>query len=315
MTKTGSAGSIRDSFEQKRLAFMTGQGFECEPQRIIGRTGRSTYVMTSGEGTPSRVLIHGGLSEGSVWGGLAGRLNGRIVVADRPGCGLSDPVDYRKVDTYRDAAAQWVGEVADGLGERQIDVVGNSMGGYFAIAFALANPERVRRLILAGGPAGLPIDVPLFIRLWGNPIAEKAIRRMKFKDVDSFRNTVYPTAAAHPERIPDELAEIEFAAGNLPGFSLTSYTMFRSITTLRGWRSDFLIGESLTRLDKPTLFVWGDADAAVPLAMGRSLTNRMSKADLRVIQEAGHLPWLDEPVQVAQVINEFLGRRPSPNPR
>jgi pimeloyl-ACP methyl ester carboxylesterase len=310
MTKTGSAGSVRDSFEQKRLAFMAGQGFECEPQRIIGRTGRSTYVMTSGEGTPSRVLIHGGLSEGSVWGGLAGRLNGRIVVADRPGCGLSDPVDYRKVDTYRDAAAQWVGEVADGLGERQIDVVGNSMGGYFAIAFALAHPDRVRRLVLAGGPAGLPIDVPLFIRLWGNPIAEKAIRRMKFKDVDSFRSTVYPTSAAHPERIPDELAEIEFAAGNLPDFSLTSYTMFRSITTLRGWRSGFLIDEFLARLDTPTLFVWGDADAAVPLGMGRSLANRMSNAKLRVIEEAGHVPWLDEPDRVALHINEFLDQHP-----
>jgi pimeloyl-ACP methyl ester carboxylesterase len=297
MTKTGSAGSIRDSFEQKRLAFMTGQGFECEPQRIIGRSGRSTYVMTSGEGTPSRVLIHGGLSEGSVWGGLAGRLNGRIVVADRPGCGLSDPVDYRQFDTYRDAAAEWVDEVADGLGERQVDVVGNSMGGYFAIAFALANPERVRRLILAGGPAGLPIDVPLFIRLWGNPIAEKAIRRMKFKDVDSFRSTIYPTAAAHPERIPDELAEIEFAAGNLPDFSLTSYTMFRSITTLRGWRSDFLIDEYLARLDTPTLFVWGDADAAGPLAMGRSLANRMNNAEFRVIKDAGHAPGTTNPIK------------------
>lgn len=52
-------------------------------------------------------MIHGGLSEASEWSLLAGKLPGRVIIPDRPGCGLSYPIDYRGVD-YRQAAADWL---------------------------------------------------------------------------------------------------------------------------------------------------------------------------------------------------------------
>lgn len=302
----------RDSFERKRLAFMASQGCESEPALIVGQSGRSTYVMAAGAGTPIRLLIHGGLSEGSVWGPLAGRLEGRIVVADRPGCGLSDPIDYRKVQSYKNAAAEWANEVVCGLGEDQVDVVGNSMGGYFAIAFAAAHPERVRRLVLIGHPAGLGGDVPLFFRLWANPVAEKLIRRLKFKDVDQFRSRIYPTLVAHPERVPDALPEVEYAAGNLPDFSLTAYTMFRSLISLSGWRADQMLSDALTALGTPTLFIWGASDLTAPPSKGEPLAARMSNCEFKVIDDAGHMPWIDEPDQVAHLVNGFLDMQTAP---
>lgn len=155
-------------FERRRLDHMAGQGFRCKPQRLPGRSGE-TYLLVGGEGTPSRILIHGGLADGSVWAPIAGLLDGRIVVADRPGHGLSFRVDYRNVDDFRGAAAEWMRDVTDGLGEERVDLVGNSMGGFFAIAFAAAYPERVRRMTLIGYPAGLSKEVPLWFRLWGTP--------------------------------------------------------------------------------------------------------------------------------------------------
>jgi pimeloyl-ACP methyl ester carboxylesterase len=310
---TKDVDSQRDGFERKRLGFMADQGFDGEGRRIVARSSRSTYVMVSGEGTPSRLLIHGGLSEGSVWAVLAGRLDGRIVVADRPGCGLSDPVDYRKVDSYRDAAAEWADEVVESLGEDQVDVVGNSMGGYFAIAFAAAHPKRVRRLVLIGHPAGLGGEVPVFFRLWANPVTERIIRRLKFKDVDQFRSRVYPTLVAHPERVPKGLAEVEFAAGNLPDFSLTAYTMFRSLISLRGWRADQMLVEALTSLKTPTLFVWGASDLTAPPSKGQPIADRMLNAEFEVIEDAGHMPWIDQPDQVAHLVNDFLDSRAAPS--
>lgn len=299
----------RDRFERKRLAFMASQGFESEPGLIVGQSGRSTYVMVAGEGTPIRLLIHGGLSEGSVWGPLAGRLDGRIVVADRPGCGLSDPIDYRKIDSYKDAAAEWANEVVHGLGENQVDVVGNSMGGYFAIAFAAAHQRHIRSLVLIGHPAGLGGDVPLFFRLWANPVTEKLIRRLKFKDVDQFRSRIYPNLVAHPERVPDGLAEVEYAAGNLPDFSLTAHTMFRSLISLSGWRPDQMLVDDLTAVETPTLFVWGTSDLTAPPSKGQPLAGGMQHAEFETVEDAGHMPWIDQPDQVAHLVNDFLDRQ------
>ena len=292
-------------FERRRLDHMAGHGFRCAPQRLPGRSGE-TYLMIGGEGTPSRLLIHGGLADGSVWAPLAGLLEGRVVVADRPGHGLSFRVDYRRVDDYRAAAAEWVRDVADGLGEDRIDLIGNSMGGFFAIAFAAAYPERVRRLALLGYPAGLSKEAPLWFRLWGNPIAGQVIGRMKIKDVEHFRKAVLPPNVARPDRVSREQSEVEFLAGNLPNFDLTAHTMFGAVTTLRGWRTDQLLNSALLELEMPTLFVWGDKDAIAPPELGSSFADKMVSGRLAVVPDAGHMPWMDQPEHVAQVLNEFL---------
>ena len=86
------------------------------------------------------------------WAEIAAGLDRCVVIPDRPGLGLSDPHDYRRVD-YRADACRWLLELTDGLGVEQIDLVGGSMGGFFAIAFAAAYPECVRRLILSARPA------------------------------------------------------------------------------------------------------------------------------------------------------------------
>lgn len=294
-----------DAFERKRLDHMAKHGFSCEPQRLPGPSGE-TYVMVGGDGTPARLLIHGGLADGSVWAPLAGLLDGRIVVADRPGHGLSFRVDYRRVDDFRTAAAGWVRDVADGLGQDRIDVVGNSMGGFFAIAFAAANPERVRRLALLGYPAGLSRKTPLWFRLWGNPAAGQVIRRMKFNDVDQFRASVLSGNVAHPERVSREQSEVESLAGNLPNFDLAAYTMFRAVTTLRGWKTDQLINDALRGLRMPTLFVWGDKDALAPPETGMRLAEQMAEARIEVVPESGHMPWMDQPRHVAGLLNKFL---------
>jgi pimeloyl-ACP methyl ester carboxylesterase len=262
--------------------------------------------MIGGEGTQSRLLIHGGLADGSVWAPLAGLLDGRIVIADRPGHGLSFRVDYRKVGDFRAAAAEWVRDVTNGLGEDRIDVVGNSMGGFFAIAFAAAHPERVRRLALLGYPAGLSKETPLWFRLWGSPIAGPVIGRMKIKDVDHYRKAVLPPNVAVPDRVSREQSEVEFLAGNLPNFDLTAQTMFRAVTTLRGWKTDQLLNGALLALETPTLFMWGDKDAIAPPELGISFAEKMVSGRLEVVPDAGHMPWMDQPEYVAQVLNDFL---------
>jgi len=93
------------------------QWFRRRKPVVTDRAGKRTYMIGRGEGPCPTMLVHGGLSQASEWSLLAGRLAGHVLIPDRPGCGLSYPIDYREAD-YRQAATGWLLELVDGLGTR-----------------------------------------------------------------------------------------------------------------------------------------------------------------------------------------------------
>lgn len=297
-------------FERRRRKLFASYGFESQGRWIEDRHGRGTYALVreGGGGRPT-VLIHGGLSDASQWALVAGSLHGTVVIPDRPGCGLSYPIDYRGSD-YRAAAAEWLLDLVDGLGAEQVDLVANSMGGFFSMAFATAHPARVRRLVLVGAPAGLDRPIPLFLRLWGHSIMGPVLTRLGITtpgDAEALRDRVFARLlVAHPERVPRDYLELSVTAGRLPGAGLAAHTMLGRVTTLRGWRPSLMMRDLLAKQRTPTLFLWGDRDRFAPPSSGRDMVDRMAAARLEVIPGAGHLPHLDEPDIVAEAVTRFL---------
>jgi len=299
-------------FERTRLALFARYGFPGQSRWVVDREGRSTYMISRGEGPSPTILVHGGLSQAGEWSLLAGRLPRHVIIPDRPGCGLSYKIEYRRAD-YRKAAAAWLLDLVDGIGADQIDLVGNSIGGFFAMAFALAHPDRVRHLVLAGAPAGLDRSIPLFPRLWGNPVTGLLIRKLKITDPETLRKRVFSRLlVAHPERVPLDVLEMAIGAAAIPGADRTSYTMLRTVTTLRGWRPKLMMRDDMARLPVPTLFAWGDADAFAPPSSGQDMAARMPDARVEVLPDAGHLPWFDRPDTVAATIAGFLAHSDTP---
>ena len=123
------------------------------PLRVPGRTvfvGDDEFLvreMGSHEGVP--VLLVHGLAGASLteWYQVAPKLaaHRRVILVDHRGHGLSAPADIRfEVDDDADDLAG----VLDDLGVGVVDVVGYSMGGIIAQAFAQRHPGRVRKLVL-----------------------------------------------------------------------------------------------------------------------------------------------------------------------
>lgn len=298
----------RGSFERRRRELFAQRGFEAEGRWIGDRERRRTYVLSRGESDCPTVLIHGGLSHAGEWVPLAGRMPGHVVIPDRPGCGLSYPIDYRRL-SFRESAASWLLELLDAIGADEVDLVGNSMGGFFSIALALARPERVRRIVFVGAPAGLDRAVPFFLRLWGNPIAGALIRRLKITDPEVLRKRVYgPLLVAHPEDLPLELLELDIANAALPGVEQSAYGLLRAATTLRGFRKELLLRNELAGLKIPSLFLWGESDRFAPPSSGEDIAGRMPSATIEVLPDTGHLPHVERPETVAAAVLGFLGR-------
>ncbi|HEX8674226.1 MAG TPA: alpha/beta hydrolase [Longimicrobium sp.] len=293
------------AFEKQRLELFRRYGFEGESRWLEDADGRKTYAIVRGSGARPTVLVHGGLAEASVWCQVAGNLSGHVVIPDRPGHGLSSSIDYTGIN-YRSHAADWLKRVVDGLGAEQVDLVGNSMGGYFALAFALAHPERVRRLVLVGAPAGLDRQLPMFIRLWGTSLLGRLIASMKFKDVELLRKRVFPGLVAHPERIPVDVLEVALAAQAKPGYPVTTRTMLNAVSDLGGWRQELLLREPTASVAVPTLFSWGDKDSFAPPSSGSEVAARMPNGRFEILADAGHMPQFDQPAAVAASITRFF---------
>jgi pimeloyl-ACP methyl ester carboxylesterase len=141
------------------------------------KSGRRVHVIEVGEGPPVLLLHGSGTSSLSLLPALE-RLEGvRAIAVDRPGFGLSEPVRVAR-ERFRDAAVEFVDKVMGELGLEISALAGNSMGGTWALWYALARPERVRRIVLLGSAPLLPgTSPPAPLRVRATPVAGVLLTR------------------------------------------------------------------------------------------------------------------------------------------
>lgn len=278
------------------------------------RTGEVVRVQETGDGPPV-LLIHGASNAGASWASLMARLpDFRCIALDRPGCGLSEPLatgplaDIGAVEQFAD---RLVAEVLDGLELPSAHVLATSYGGYFALRGTAANPERVVRLVSYSWPMGAPMErVPLSMRISvipGMQTATSAIpvtrgaARVMLSQVGLKR-------ALRNGRF-DEVMLDWFVAllrdTNTMRNDLRSSP--RVITPVRGLNARVLLDDDvLGRVTPPTLFLWGEEDPNGGEAVARTFVARLPDAELEMIEEAGHAPWIDELDHCAERTRAFL---------
>jgi pimeloyl-ACP methyl ester carboxylesterase len=262
----------------------------------VSSLGLRAHVIETGSGDPL-LLLHGGNGVGAHWIPLMTRLAGwRMIVPDRPGCGLTDGFLYDGVD-MRVHGAAFVEGILDALDVDAASIVGNSMGGYFALCFALAHPDRVRKLVLAGGPAGSARAAAGVA-----PPPEAIEARMR-----SSRQPGRPGQAgvvADPSRIPDDLLELFDARLAIPGDEESWRSILRNTHPNS---TTFALHSELQKLQTPTLLIWGEQDRIdPPTPAAIAIADRLPNARLVLLPDAGHAPWFDKLDECATLIAAFL---------
>ena len=273
----------------------------------------NVHFLDAGAGEPL-LFLHGGNSVAAGWIPLLAKLEGyHLLAPDRPGCGLTTKFNYSNV-SVRDHATVFVGSVMDALGLKKAVIVGNSMGGYFALAFALSRADRVSKLILLGEPAGSAPDIRVANRLVGTRIINSALFLSVLKPGPAtMRNSLRSMLVAHPERVSDALFDCLTAGAVIPGAAESWITMNESFFRPPGAglisgasTLSYALRPELNGLHIPTLFLWGDRDTFGPPTLGKEMAALMPAARCEVIPDAGHLPWIDDAQLCAQHIRDFL---------
>jgi pimeloyl-ACP methyl ester carboxylesterase len=228
-------------------------------------------------GTPSSRLVE------PLHATLADELGFRLIVADRPGFGRSDPQPGRTLHDWPADAAH----LLDVLDAPVASVVGSSGGGPYALACAALLGPRVLAVALhAPAPPReapergfVPID-PDALRRRGTALAE-----LLTTNPDGFFDFVAPSLSE-----PDQKRWSE------PDVRTAALTMFREVFRqgVDAYVQDHLINQSswsdlLPRVTQPVGLWQGDTDHNVPLAATQYLAGLMRHGQLTVLPATGHI--------------------------
>lgn len=266
-----------------------------------------TQVLELGTGTPL-LLIHGAFSDAFGWMPILPELarNHRVLAVDLPGHGLADRFDYTGVDLL-EFGRTFLGDILDTLELRAVDLLANSMGGLFSVAFAIDKPERVPRLILVGAPAGVDRSVPLQLRMLGLPLIGPAFARFAVSHLtrDANRKFWGNVLVTHPENLTHELLDEDVAQARRNAGSHLS--LGPCLGDFRGLRRHLILGERWLALRVPTLFLWGERDAFFGgPEQGEALAARNPNLLVSRLAGAGHIAWIDDPERVVSEVERFL---------
>lgn len=186
-----------------------------------------------------------------------------------------------------------------------VPVVGNSLGGAVAMAFAAANPSRVRALVLVDS-AGFGSEVTMVLRLLAvKPLGSLLMRPARATSQRTVEAIFYDKKFATPERV-----EHSFQLSRRRPHARTLLDVAHDLGTFRGvregWRAALL--EKLRGLGIPTLVVWGDHDHILPFSHLAAAERALPGVDTHVFTKAGHMPQIEKPDEFAAVVTDFLAR-------
>ncbi|HXG67831.1 MAG TPA: alpha/beta fold hydrolase [Blastocatellia bacterium] len=252
--------------------------------------GAKIHYLEAGSG-PVVILLHGLGGDTSNWAANIAALaqKFRVIVPDQIGFGRSDkpPLNYR-VGTLVDFLDGFYKQ----LKIERASLVGNSLGGWTAAAFALAHPEKVERLVLVDA-AGFALSEGIDPRTLNglNPSTRDAIRQLL--PLIFYNKQVFASEAA-----VDLLLTKRVTAGD-------GYTIQRFIDSIV--RGEDVLDNRLSAIKQPTLIIWGREDGLTPLAMGERFKKEIPSSELFIIEKCGHVPQLEKAAEFNAAVMKFLG--------
>jgi pimeloyl-ACP methyl ester carboxylesterase len=241
----------------------------------------------------------------------------RVVLFDKAGLGLSDPVP--KVRTLDDRATE-IEAVMDTVGFEKAAIFGMSEGGPASIVFAAKRPQRTRALILYGSYPYMPFEWDDIDRdpaeMLARGLAEFAELGEDISEVDEYRLSVEQIARG--QELGRAVRSAWGSGAALKGFmpsarSIRQLAMFERMSASPGMARATM--ESVFRIDlrpilpmiaAPTLVIHARDDPGMPVQCGRYIADHIPGARYLEVDGADHAPWFTEPDRILTGIEEFL---------
>jgi pimeloyl-ACP methyl ester carboxylesterase len=229
-----------------------------------------------------------------------------LVFHDYRGSGRSETAP---IESYRfDRLADDLDELRRHLGHASVSVLAHSMGGFVAMQFAVRHPEAAERVALVGTtPCGAarPMAIPVLRALGPLRTAKAISMAVRFLILWSWRRAsagrtraMYAPMAVTQEARRELRAKVATAHPELPIANDNAPHLMKALGS-----TDLRV--ELASLSRPVLVLCGSRDA-VMVAGADMLRTSLPTADVRVLADVGHEPFIEEPAETFAVLRRFL---------
>lgn len=252
-----------------------------DPQIDVG--GIAIDIRRKGTGQPLLLLsgLEGWIRDDAYFDALAEHFD--VIAPAHPGFGLSElPPD---ISSVHDLALFHL-TLMDKLDLRDLVLVGTSFGGWVAAELAVRSTERLSALVLVDA-MGIKI---------GNR-EQRDIQDIYAKSQEELSALMYHDRERNRRNVTQ-----------LPEHVLRSIARAREAMAMYGWKPYMhnpTLKRWLSRIDVPTLVLWGESDGLVKPEYGAAYASHIPGATFSVIRQAGHYPHLEQPREFVRQLLAF----------
>lgn len=256
------------------------------------------YYEVAGAGTPL-VMVHAGVADSRQWDNEFTYFSqsNQVIRYDMRGYGKSEPVDG-EFSHMSDLVS-----LLNTLGVHEpIVIMGCSMGGGLAMDFALSHPSRVQALVMVdSAPSGLELDVPTPAKF---AEAEKAFEAGDLDLLAEIETQIWFDGMGRtPEQVNATMRKLLYEMNRL--------ALSHEVKGLgkRLPNTETPAFDRLERLGMPVLIIVGSHDTPYILAAADYMKEKIKSAVQITIEDAAHLPNMDQPQEFQNIVEQFLSSR------
>ena len=243
------------------------------------------------------ILVHGFGGDKDNWPLYARHLRRdfRVVAPDLPGFGenAKDPdADYRV-----SAQVPRLRRFVEAMGIDKFHIVGNSMGGYLALQYALAHPSSIITMTLLDN-AGVSSVNKSEVRLAAGR-GQNMLVASSMQELDKLLDFIMYKPMPLPRVIKQHIGKQLIAQRDF---------LDRIFWSLYDDTENRPLDDQLHKVSVPTLIIWGRNDRVLDISCTEIMRDRIPVNQCIVFEETGHVPMLECPAQTASAQRDFISQ-------
>ncbi|MDB6106685.1 MAG: hypothetical protein JWO52_6684 [Gammaproteobacteria bacterium] len=250
------------------------------------------------------VFVHGNPGSTADWTPLVASVGefGRAVAMDMPGFGAADKPEH--FDYSVPGYARHLGRLLAGCDVRRAHLVMHDFGGPWGLAWAAANPHAVASVTLINTGILLDYRWHYMARIWQTPWLGELLMATTTRAA-----TRLLLRHGNPRGLPVEYVDQAFKSFDA-GTRRAVLRLYRNSRETNGAMQG--IANALRPLDLPAQVVWGAHDPYISLDFAERQREVFPRAEVLILSDSGHWPFIDNPDAVAHTIVPFLRRQLDP---
>lgn len=173
---------------------------------------------------------------------------------------------------------------------KDINLLGNSLGGHVGLMYVLRHPERIRSLILTGSSG-----------LFENGMGDTYPKRGDYEYIRKKTELTFFDPNIATKELVDELYE-------------TVNIRIKAVKIIALAKSAIRnnLGDEVRQIKQPTLLIWGNNDAITPPFVGEEFHKLIPNSELHFIDRCGHAPMMERPEEFNTILYKFLRKLNEP---